>query len=60
MPSFQKAHNEAHGLVPNEIIEVDTRVVEAFLGRVKDLTPVDPASEISLDPLSWKLSILVK
>lgn len=42
--TIQKAHNEAHGLVPNEIIEVDTRVVEAFLGRVKDPTPVDLSS----------------
>ncbi len=38
---IQKAHNEAHGLVPNEIIEVDPSIVEAFLGRVKDPTPVD-------------------
>jgi len=47
--TIQKAHNEAHGLVPNEIIEVDTRVVEAFLGRVKDPTPVDLSGEISID-----------
>jgi len=39
--TLQKAHNEAHGLVPNEIIEVDPSIVEAFLGRVKDPTPVD-------------------
>lgn len=47
--TIQKAHNEAHGLVPNEIIEVDTRVVEAFLGRVKDPTPVDLSGEIPID-----------
>ena len=39
--TVQQAHNEAHGLVPNEIIEVDPGIVEAFLGRVKDPTPVD-------------------
>jgi class 3 adenylate cyclase len=38
--TLQKAHDEAHGLIPNEIIEVDPSVVEAFLGRVKDPTPV--------------------
>jgi class 3 adenylate cyclase len=39
--TLQKAHKEAHGLVPNEILEVDPRIVEAFLGRVKDPTPMD-------------------
>jgi len=39
--TLQRAHNEAHGLIPNEIIEVDPSVVEAFLGRVKDPIPVD-------------------
>lgn len=34
--AIQKAHDEAHGAVPSEIIEVDPAVVEAFLGRVKD------------------------
>jgi class 3 adenylate cyclase len=47
--TLQNAHNEAHGLVPNEIIEVDPNVVEAFLGRVKDPTPVDLSSEIPID-----------
>jgi class 3 adenylate cyclase len=50
----QKAHTEAHGLVPNEIIEVDPRIVEAFLGRVKDPTPVDSSpgtrAELLIDP----------
>jgi class 3 adenylate cyclase len=47
--TIQKAHDEAHGLVPSEIIEVDTRVVEAFLGRVKDPTPVDITGEVPID-----------
>jgi class 3 adenylate cyclase len=38
------AHNEAHGLVPSEILEVDPKVVEAFLGRIKDPAPVDTSS----------------
>ena len=52
--TLQKAHNEAHGLVPNEIIEVDPSIVEAFLGRVKDPTPVDSSlgtrAELLIDP----------
>lgn len=47
--TLQRAHNEAHGLVPNEIVEVDPSVVEAFLGRVKDPTPVDISGEIPID-----------
>ena len=47
--TLQNAHNEAHGLVPNEIIEVDPNVVEAFLGRVKDPTPADLSGEITID-----------
>jgi class 3 adenylate cyclase len=34
--TIERAHNEAHGLIPNEVIEVDPAVVEAFLGRIKD------------------------
>ena len=37
--TIERAHNEAHGLVPNEVIEVDPAVVEAFLGRIKDPPP---------------------
>jgi class 3 adenylate cyclase len=47
---IQQAHNEAHGNVPNEILEVDPLVVEAFLGRVKDPTPVSPTDpEVAMD-----------
>jgi class 3 adenylate cyclase len=52
--TLQKAHTEAHGLVPNEIIEVDPSIVEAFLGRVKDPTPGDSSpgtsAELLIDP----------
>jgi class 3 adenylate cyclase len=34
--TIERAHDEAHGLVPNEVIEVDPGVVDAFLGRIKD------------------------
>src|SRR5512142_451967 len=47
--TIQQAHNEAHGLVPNEIIEVDANVVEAFLGRVKDPAPLDHSGNLPID-----------
>src|SRR5438876_10746564 len=39
--TVQQAHNEARGLVANEITEVNPSIVESFLGRVTDPTPVD-------------------
>jgi class 3 adenylate cyclase len=51
--TLQEAHNEAHGLVPNEIIEVDPNIVATFLGRVNDPKPVNTthgaAREIHVD-----------
>jgi|CXWK01.1.fsa_nt_gi class 3 adenylate cyclase len=48
--ALRQAHNEAHGLVPHEILRVDPAVVEAFLGRVTDPTPADPhAPEEAID-----------
>jgi len=34
--AVKKMHNDAHGMLPNQIIEVDTNVVNAFLGRIED------------------------
>jgi AraC-like DNA-binding protein len=42
-------HNRAHGLVPHKIIEVQTSLVESFLGRITD--PEDAA----LNPNGLKL-----
>ena len=40
--TIERAHDDAHGLVPNEIIEVDPAVVDAFLGRIKDPPATSP------------------
>ena len=34
--AVKSMHNQAHGMIPNQIIEVDTHVVNAFLGRISD------------------------
>ena len=47
--AIQEAHDEAHGGVPHEIVEVDPQVVEAFLGRVNDPAPSTVSAEIELD-----------
>jgi class 3 adenylate cyclase len=50
--TIEHAHNEAHGSVPSEILEVDPAVVDAFLGRIKDPPPRSPekSAEIPIDP----------
>jgi class 3 adenylate cyclase len=52
--TIERAHKEAHGSVPNEVLEVDPNVVEVFLGRIKDPAPVETspgkAGEIPIDP----------
>ena len=40
--TIARAHDDAHVLVPNEIIEVDPAVVDAFLGRIKDPPATSP------------------
>ena len=51
--TIERAHNEAHGSIPNEVLEVDPAVVDAFLGRIKDPPPPHTAAEnpgeISID-----------
>ena len=34
--AIQKMHNQAHGQIPNSIIEVEPSIVESFLGRIED------------------------
>ncbi|HEX9786763.1 MAG TPA: nickel-binding protein [Candidatus Binatia bacterium] len=52
--TIERAHNDAHGSVPNEVLEVDTAVVDAFLGRIKDPPPMDTlpekTGEIPIEP----------
>jgi len=34
--AIKNMHNHAHGQIPHWVIEVDTRIVESFLGRIED------------------------
>jgi class 3 adenylate cyclase len=47
--AIQKAHDEAHGNIPSEIVEVDPTVVEASLGRVKDPPTTAAGGQVPLD-----------
>ena len=51
--SVKKMHDRAHGLMPHEIIQVNSNVVEAFLGRIQDPDGYygsDPNLKIFNDP----------
>lgn len=45
-----QVHDEAHGDVARDVIEVDLSAVEAFLGRVSDPASTDPKAEMSIGP----------
>ncbi|MCG7391844.1 DUF4242 domain-containing protein [Microvirga sp. ACRRW] len=53
-PDIQTAmrvHDEAHGNIARDVIEVDLSAVEAFLGRVSDpLTPAGADTKAPIDP----------
>ena len=52
--SVRNLHDRAHGLMPHEIIQVNSKVVEAFLGRISDprgyTDTSDPDLRIFNDP----------
>ena len=42
--AIEKMHNHAHGEIPHKIIEVESAIVESFLGRIED--PEKAANEL--------------
>ena len=51
-PDIQTAmrvHDEAHGEVAKDVIEVDLSAVQAFLGRVSDPEPNGEANNVTID-----------
>lgn len=49
--AVEELHGKAHGLIPNKIIEVSSKVVESFLGRIFD-PPEATLSETGLKVFS--------
>jgi len=43
--AVEEMHGKAHGLIPNKIIEVSSKVVESFLGRIFDPSDAKVSSE---------------
>ena len=44
-----RVHDEAHGDVAKDVIEVHLSAVQAFLGRVSDPPPVGPGENVTVD-----------
>ncbi|MEZ0169848.1 nickel-binding protein [Microvirga sp. TS319] len=45
-----RVHDEAHGHIARDVIEVDLSAVEAFLGRVADPPPAEAVGRATVDP----------
>jgi AraC-like DNA-binding protein len=43
--AVEEMHRKAHGLIPNKIIEVNSNLVEAFLGRIYDPSDAQISNE---------------
>lgn len=61
--SVTEMHKKAHGLIPNEIIQVNTDVVKAFLGRIKDpenaIEQPDTKLKVFSDP-AFRIILVIK
>ena len=60
--AVEQMHSKAHGLVPNKIIEVNSNVVEAFLGRIYDPSDAqvsDDGLKVFADP-SFRILLVTK
>jgi AraC-like DNA-binding protein len=60
--SVELMHSKAHGLIPGKIIEVNSNLVEAFLGRIYDPTDAQITKEglkVFADP-SFRILLVTK
>jgi AraC-like DNA-binding protein len=60
--AVEEMHKKAHGLVPNKIIEVNSKLVESFLGRIYDPSETeisDDGLKVFSDP-SFRILLVTK
>src|SRR5258708_4419605 len=58
--AIREMHNKAHGQVPHSVIEVDTSIVESFLGRIGDPEMAkDTTLNIINDPAFRTIMVIV-
>ena len=60
--AVEEMHSKAHGLIPNKIIEVNSKLVESFLGRIYDPSNAeitDDGFKVFSDP-SFRILLVTK
>lgn len=59
--AVEEMHNKAHGLVPHKVIEVNTTLVESFLGRIYDPADAETVDgmKVFTDP-SFRVLVVTK
>ena len=60
--AVEEMHKNAHGLIPSKIIEVNSRLVESFLGRIYDPTDIETSDDglkVFSDP-SFRILLVTK
>ena len=60
--AVEELHGKAHGLVPNKVIEVNSTLVESFLGRIydpSDASITDDGLKVFSDP-SFRILLITK
>ncbi len=63
MNAVKNMHDHAHGLVPHQIIEVESNIVEAFLGRIQDPKPnnnIDDAGLLILNDPAFRAIMAIE
>lgn len=54
-----KMHEQAHGQVPNQVIEVEPSIVESFLGRIEDPEKAGNAALNIIDDPAFRIIMLI-
>ncbi len=52
--AVQEMHDLAHGLIPHQILEVESSVVESFLGRISDPARVDETEHDAISESAFR------
>jgi AraC-like DNA-binding protein len=53
--AVKNMHEEAHGLVPYEIIEVESHIVKVFLGRIEHPQPSGSSDHVVFDDSAFRI-----
>ncbi len=58
--AVRELHNHAHGLIPHEIIEVNSELVNSFLGRINDPEATDDREVFELIDSAYRVIMVIE